>query len=116
MRIKQYFGLSDKEIISEAERMSAERTLGYLSSLRPDLFQSWGQKLTCGERWILKSNKGNKTNPNVGDLLFLFQSKQRGKALQEIFFPHGISLRIIGDRLRKCLHLLKDIIMRLRKA
>lgn len=116
VRIKQYFRLTDTEILSEAERMGAERTLGYLSSLRPDLFQSWSQKLTFWERWILKSIKGSETNPNVGDLLFLFQSKKRGKALQEIFFPHGISRKIISDRLKKCFLLLRDVIMKSRKV
>jgi hypothetical protein len=108
VRIKKYYGLSDEAILAEAKKMGAERTLAYLSSLRPDLFPAWRGRLSLGERCILKRIKGGKTNQNFGDLLFLFQSKKRGKALQEIFFPRGITLRIISDRLRKCLRLLKD--------
>ncbi len=107
-RIKEYYGLSDEAILSEAKKMGAERTLYYLSFLRSDLFPSWNGNLSFGERWILKRIKGGKSNQNFGDLLFLFQSKKKSAALNEIFFPQGISLKIIGDRLKKCLKLLKD--------
>jgi hypothetical protein len=110
VRIKQYFGLSDKEIISEAIRMGAERTLYYLNGLRPDLFPYEGWKFSLGERWILKRIKGEKFNQNFGDLLFLFQSKKKMAALKEIFFPQGISARIIVDRFKKSLLLIKDIL------
>lgn len=109
VRIKQYFGLSDKEIISEATRMGAERTLYYLNGLRPELFPYGGGRLSLGERWILQKIKGGIRNQNFGDLLFLFKSKHKIKSLKEIFFPQGISLRIVGDRLRKCLVLVKDV-------
>jgi hypothetical protein len=46
VRIKQYFGLADKEIIFEAERIGAERTLYYLNGLRPKLFPYVGGKLS----------------------------------------------------------------------
>ena len=106
--IKDYYRLSDEAILAEATRLGAERTLCYLSFLRPDLFPSWTDKLSLGERWILKRIKAGNMNQNFGDLLFLFQSKKKGKALQEIFFPKGFSFSIIGDRLWKCLRLLKD--------
>jgi hypothetical protein len=109
--IKKYYGLSHEEIRSEARRVEAAKTLAYLSFLRPDLFPSWKKRLSLLERWILKRIKAGHFNQNFGDLLFLFQSKRRGKALQEIFFPHGISLGVIGNRLRKCLKLLKDILI-----
>lgn len=109
-RIKKYYGLSDEAIRTEAKRMGAEHTLSYLSYLRPDTFPSWSKKLSLGEQFIIRNIKKGTTNQNFGDLLFLFQSKRKGKALQEIFFPHGFSLRIIGDRLWKCLRLLKDIL------
>jgi hypothetical protein len=108
VRIQKYYGLSDETIRAEAKRMGAEHTLNYLSCLRPDIFPSWSKKLSLGEQWIIKRIKKGTLNQNFGDLLFLFQSKRKGKALQEIFFPHGFSLRIIGDRLWKCLRLLKD--------
>jgi hypothetical protein len=111
VRIKRYYGLSDETILSEAKKMGAEHTLAYLSFLRPDRFPSWKGNLSFGERWILKRIKGGKFNQNFGDLLFLFQSKEKLKALKEIFFPQGISLGVIGDRLRKCLFLLRDISM-----
>ena len=107
-RIKRYYQLSDEALFSEAKRMGAEPTLSYLSHLRPELFPSWKQKLSCGERLILKRIKVERSNANFGDLLFLFHSKKKGKALKEIFLPHGISFRIIGNRLWKCLKLLKD--------
>jgi hypothetical protein len=110
IRIKQYYDLSNETVFSEAQRMGAERSLYYLSYLRPELFPSWTQRLTWGERWILHRIKGGRYNQNFGDLLFLFQSKNKGKALQEIFFSQGISFRIIGDRLRKCLLLVKDFL------
>jgi hypothetical protein len=108
MRIKSFYGLSDGRILSEAKQLGAEQTLTYLSSLRPDLFPSWRGRLSFGERWILKRIRASNFNQNFGDLLFLFQSKRKGKVLQEIFFPHRISLKVIGDRLRKSLKLLKD--------
>jgi hypothetical protein len=107
-RIKSFYGLSDGRILSEAKQLGAEQTLTYLSSLRPDLFPSWRGRLSFGERWILKRIRASNFNQNFGDLLFLFQSKRKGKVLQEIFFPHRISLKVIGDRLRKSLKLLKD--------
>jgi hypothetical protein len=109
-RIQKYYGLSDETISVEANKMGAEHTLAYLTFLRPDLFSSWREHLSFGERWILKRIKGGKFNQNFGDLLFLFQSKHKGKALQEIFFPHGISSRIIVDRSKKGLLLLREII------
>lgn len=109
--IKKYYGLSHEEIRSEAHRMGAAKTLAYLSFLRPDLFPSWKKRLSLLERWILKRMRAGNFNQNFGDLLFLFQSKRKGKALQEIFFPRGISLGVIGNRLRKCLKLLKDILI-----
>jgi len=108
IRIQKYYGLSDEAIRTEAKKMGAEHTLAYLTFLRPALFRSWRGDLSIGERWILKRIKGGTVNQNFGDLLFLFQSRHKGKALQEIFFPHGISLKIIGDRLWKCLKLLRD--------
>jgi hypothetical protein len=109
-RIKQYYGLSHEEIHSEAHKMGAANTLAYLSFLQPDLFPSWEVRFSPGERWILKRIRAGNFNLNFGDLLFLLQSKRKVKALQEIFFPHGISLGVIGNRLRKCLKLLKDMI------
>ncbi|MBN1255263.1 MAG: nucleotidyltransferase family protein [Deltaproteobacteria bacterium] len=108
VRIKEHYWLSDEAIRTEAKRMGAEHTLNYLSCLRPDIFPSWRKKLSLGEQCIIKRIKKGTMNPNFGDLLFLFQSKRKGKAMQEIFFPNGFSLRIIGDRLWKCLRLLKD--------
>lgn len=108
VRIRQYYRLSDEAILSEAKRMGAEKTLAYLSSLHPKLFPSWKGKLSRSEQWIIKRVKKGKLNQNFGDLLFLFQSKNKGKALKEIFFPQGFSLSIIGNRLWKCLRLLKD--------
>ncbi len=108
IRIKRHYGLSNEDILSEARRMGMEKNLSYLGNLRPDHFPSWEGNLSFGERWVLKRIKGGNFNQNFGDLLFLLQSRQRVKALKEIFFPHGVSLRIIGDRLWKCLLLLKD--------
>ena len=110
-RIQKYYGLSHEEIRSEAHKMGATKTLAYLSFLRPELFQSWGKRLSLGERWILRRIRAGNFNQNFGDLLFLFQSKSKGKALKEIFFPRGISLRIICDRVWKCLKFLKDTII-----
>jgi hypothetical protein len=110
-RIKKYYGLSDEAILTEAKRIGAEQTLAYLSFLRPELFPSWDRRLSLGVRWILKRIRKGTYNQNFGDLLFLFQLKRKGKALQEIFFPRGISLGVLGNRLRKCLKLLKDILM-----
>ncbi len=109
-RIKKYYALSDEELLTEAKQLGAEQTLAYLSFLRPVLFPSWRGRLSLGKRWILKRIRGATFNQNFGDLLFLFQSKRKVKALQEIFFPRGISLGVIGNRLRKCLKLLKDTI------
>jgi len=106
-RIKKYYGLSDAEILSEATQLGAEQTLAYLSFLRPSLFPSWGKRLPLVERWILKRIRAGNFNQNFGDLLFLFQSKRKVKALQEIFFPHGISFSGIADRLKKTLLLLR---------
>jgi hypothetical protein len=111
IKIKQYYDLSDETILSEAQRMGAERSLYYLSYLRPKLFPYRKQKLSFGERWILKRIKSGRSNANFGDLLFLFQSRKKCKALREIFFPQGISFRTIGDRLKKCLRLLRDILL-----
>jgi len=113
-RIKKYYELSDAEILSEAHRMGAEQNLYYLNNLRPDLFPSWERRFSLGERWILRRISGGTYNQNFGDLLFLFQSKRKVKALQEIFFPRGISSSIIGDRLKKCLILMRDIFSRSR--
>lgn len=110
-RIKKYYGLSDAAILSKARRLGAAKTLSYLSFLHPELFPSWKKGVSFGERWILRRIRAGNFNQNFGDLLFLFQSKRKVKALQEIFFPHGISLGIIGNRLKKCLKLLKDILM-----
>jgi hypothetical protein len=107
-RIKSFYGLSDEGILSEAKRLGAEQTLAYLSFLRPALFPAWKGRLSLVERWILKKISRETYNQNFGDLLFLFSSRQKGDALQEIFFPRGISLRIICDRVWKCLKLLKD--------
>jgi hypothetical protein len=115
VRIKKYYRLSDEAILSEAKKMGAEHTLAYLNALSPNLFPSWQGKLSLGERWIIKRIKIGNLNQNFGDLLFIFQSRERLKALKEIFFPQGISLGVIGDRLWKCLLLLRDIIMRTRK-
>ena len=114
VRIKTFYRLSDEAIYSEAKRMGAEHTLTYLTFLRPNHFPSWERNLSFGERWILKRIKGGKFNQNFGDLLFLFSSRKKGDALKEIFFPQGISLGVISDRLRKCLFLLRDISMKLR--
>jgi hypothetical protein len=110
-RIKRYYGLSDEAILSDAQKMGAEQTLAYLTFLRPELFPSWRGRFSLGERWVLKRIKGETFNQNFGDLLFLSQSKEKGKALKEIFFPRGISLRIICDRIWKCLKFLKDTII-----
>ncbi len=110
-RIQKYYQLSDEAIRAEAKRMGAEHTLVYLSFLYPDIFPSWKGNLSIGERWILKKIKGGTFNQNFGDLLFLFQSKHKGKALQEIFFPKGFSFSVIGDRLWKCIKLLRDTFM-----
>lgn len=109
IRIKDYYRLSNEEIFSEAKRMGAERTLYYLSYLRADLFPPWRKKLSLSEHWILKRIREGTSNQNFGDLLFLFKSKHKIKSLKEIFFPQGIFLRIVGDRLRKCLVLVKDV-------
>jgi hypothetical protein len=108
VRIQTYYMLSDETIRAEANRMGAEHTLAYLTFLRPNPFPAWRGNLSGSEQWILKRIKNGTVNQNFGDLLFLFQSKRKGKALQEIFFPHGFSLRIIGNRVWKCLRLLKD--------
>lgn len=110
-RIKTYYGLSDEEIISEAHRMGAVKTLSYLNFLRPHLFPSWQKKLSLAERRILKRISAGTYNQNFGDLLFLFQSKRKVKALQEIFFPQDISCSIIADRLKKSLLLLRNILL-----
>jgi len=112
VQIKEYYGLSDKTIHSEAKRMGAERTLAYLNSLSPQIFPNWKRRLSLGERWILKRIRKGMFNQNFGDLLFLFQSRGKVKALQEIFFPHGISYSIIADRLKKSLLLLRNILLR----
>jgi hypothetical protein len=109
-RIMKYYALSDKEILSEAKRVGAERTLYYLNALRPQIFPNWNRRLSLCERWILRRIRGGMYNQNFGDLLFLFSSQKKGAALKEIFFPRGISLRVIGDRLKKCIKLLKDTI------
>ena len=110
LRIKQFYDLADETILSEARNMGAEHSLYYLSYLRPDFFPSWSKKLSIGEQWILQRIKKGSLNPNFGDLLFLFRSKRKIQSLKEIFFPQGISLRIVGDRLRKCLLLVKDVL------
>jgi hypothetical protein len=107
-RIKHYYRLADETISSEARLMGAEQPLYYLSALRPESYPSWRGRLSLGERWIIKRIKKGNKNQNLGDLLFLFQSKKKAEALKEIFFPRGISLRIICDRVWKCLKLLKD--------
>jgi hypothetical protein len=109
-RIKEYYGFSDVEILSEAHRIGAANTLSYLSFLRPEHYPAWKGWLSFAERWILNRIKGGNFNQNFGDLLFLFQSTRKVKALEEIVFPQGISFRVIGNRLRKCLKLLKDMI------
>jgi hypothetical protein len=113
-QIKKYYGLSDAEILSEAKQLGATKLLSYLSFLRPNLFLAWKQRLSLGERWILRRTRLGNVNQNFGDLLFLFQSKTKVKALREIFFPHGISFRVIGDRVRKSLILMRDIFSRSR--
>ncbi|OGP52750.1 MAG: hypothetical protein A2Y65_12165 [Deltaproteobacteria bacterium RBG_13_52_11] len=110
-RIKRYYSLSDEAILTEAKRMSAERALYYLHALRPQIFRAWKGKLSLVERWILKKIKEGTYNQNFGDLLFLFQSKRKVKALKEIFFPHGISFSSIVDRLKKTLLLLRAILL-----
>lgn len=110
IRIKRHYGLSNEVIFAEARRMGMEKTLSYLGNLRPDLFPSWKGKLSPAERWIVNSIKRGRINQNFGDLLFLFRSTKKGSALKEIFFPHGVSLSTIGDRLRKCLRLVRDMI------
>jgi hypothetical protein len=109
-RIKKYYGLSDEAICTEAELMGATRTLCYLSFLRPALFPSSQGRLSLGERWILKRIKKGNKNQNLGDILFLFQSKKKAEALKEIFFPNEISFKIIADRLKKILLLLKTML------
>ncbi|MCJ7546686.1 MAG: nucleotidyltransferase family protein [Deltaproteobacteria bacterium] len=109
-RIKNYYRLSDAEILSEATQLGAEQTLAYLSFLRPSLFPSWGKRLSLVERWILQRIMAKTYHQNFGDLLFLFQSKRKVKALQEIFFPQGISCSIIVDRLKKTLLLLRAVL------
>jgi hypothetical protein len=108
-RIKQYYGLTDEAILTEAKRMKAEKTLAYLSFLHPKLFPSWGKRLFLGERLVLRKIREGTYHQNFGDLLFLLQSKRKIKALQEIFFPRGISSKIIMDRVYKCLCLAGDI-------
>ncbi|OGP91733.1 MAG: hypothetical protein A2Z19_00965 [Deltaproteobacteria bacterium RBG_16_54_18] len=110
-RIKRYYGLSDKAILSDAQKMGAEQTLAYLTFLRPELFPSWRGRFSLGERLVLRRIRAGNFNRNFGDLLFLSQSKSKGKALKEIFFPRGISLRIICDRIWKCLKFMKDTIV-----
>jgi hypothetical protein len=109
--IKNFYDLSDEEIHTEAKRMGAARTLYNLGFLQPVLFPAWQRRLSLAERWILKKIRKRTFNQNFGDLLFLFQSRGRARVLQEIFFPRGISLGVIGDRLKKCLKLLKDTLM-----
>ena len=111
VRIKKYYRLSDEAISSEAECMGATGTLCYLSFLRPALFPVWKGRLSLVERWVLKRIKKGTFNQNFGDLLFLFQSNRKGEALKDIFFPKGISFKIIADRLRKSLLLLRDILL-----
>jgi hypothetical protein len=110
VRIKKYYGLSDEAIRSEAQRMGAEQTLACLSFLRPNFFPSGQGKLSLVERWILTRIRKGTYNQNFGDLLFLFSSQKKIDALKEIFFPRGISFRVIGDRLKKCIKLLKHTI------
>ena len=112
IKIKQYYDLTDKKTLFEARKMGAERTLYYLSYLRPDRFPSWRGNLSGGEQWILSRIKGGAFNQNFGDLLFLFQSKRKIKSLKEIFFPQGFSLSILCNRMVKCLKLLKDTLSR----
>jgi hypothetical protein len=109
-RIKQSYGLSDKEILTEADQVGAKRILAYLSFLRPEFFPAWENGLSLIEQWILRRIRKGTYNQNFGDLLFLFQSKRKGKALQEIFFPQGISFSSIVDRLKKTLLLLRAIL------
>ena len=108
IKIKQYYDLSDEKTLFEARRMGAERTLYYLSYLRPNLFPSWRSSLSGGEQWVLNRVKRGTFNQNFGDLLFLLQSKHKIQSLKEIFFPQGFSLSIICNRMLKCLKLLKD--------
>jgi hypothetical protein len=108
IRIKKNYRLSDAEILFEAKQLRVRQTLAYLSFLRRNLFPAWEGRLSPAERWIMKRIRAGNFNQNFGDLLFLFQAKRKVKVLQEIFFPHGISPRVIGDRLKKCLKLLKD--------
>ncbi len=110
-RIKKYYELPDEEILSEARQIGAERILVYLSFLRPALFPAWKGRLSHLERWVLRRIRGGTYNQNFGDLLFLFQSKRKGEALKEIFFPKGISFNIIADRLKKSLLLLRNILL-----
>jgi hypothetical protein len=109
-RIKKYYALSDEAILTTAKQMGAERTLHYLNALRPQIFPNWNRRLSLGERWILKRIRRGTYNQNFGDLLFLFQSKRKVKALQEIFFPQGISPSIIVDRLKKTILLLRAML------
>ena len=109
-RIRKFYGLSDEVIRSEARLMGAERTLYYLRALRPGSYPSWRGRLSLGERWILKRIRRGTFHQNFGDLLFLFQSKKKGKALQELFFPEDISFTIMLDRLKKSLLLLKTML------
>ena len=108
INIKQYYDLTDEKTLFEARKMGAERTLYYLSYLRPDRFPSWRGNLSGGEQWILNRIKRGTFNQNFGDLLFLFQSKRKIQSLKEIFFPQGFSLSILYNRMVKCLKLLKD--------
>jgi hypothetical protein len=110
VRIQTYYGPSDEAILSEAKKMGAQHTLAYLSFLRPNPFPSWRGHLSFGERWILQRIKAGKVNQNFGDLLFLLRAKKKCMALKEIFFPQGISYRIIVDRLKKSVLLLREII------
>lgn len=111
-RIRGYYGLTDEEIRAEAARLGMTRTLFYLSALRPDLFPSWKGRLSMPEQWILQRIKKGIYNQNLGDLLFLLQSKRKGAALKEIFFPQGFSPEAMVDRLRKAFRLLKDLTRR----
>ena len=109
-RIREYYDLSDAEIGSEARKMRAANILIYLDFLRPELFLAWKGRLSLAEQWILRRIRAGTYNQNFGDLLFLFHSKRRVRALQEIFFPHGISLSSIVDRLKKTFLLLRAIL------
>jgi hypothetical protein len=111
-RIKKYYNLSDKEILTEAKQLGAEQTLAYLSFLRPALFPAWQSRISLVGQWVLRRIRAETYNQNFGDLLFLLQSKRKIKALQEIYFPQGVSFGIIVDRLKKTLLLFRAVLLR----